>query len=150
MGTKYLNIDGMSNPDNASDLEKALDRFEGVKLTVFYKEGLGVLKISGDVSPETVTRYIEDKGYNVNVVDEKATKQSTDPSFLPFVLCAIACPLILIFVGLGGIGILMSVITASPVYFSGFVLVIVSVVFYLIRSRSKRLGGRHEGGTLNA
>ena len=150
MWTKYLNIEGMSSPDDASSLEEALDRFEGVKLIVLYKERLGVLEVSSDVSLETLNRCIEDKGYKVEVLDDKATKQSMDLSFFPFVLCAIACPLILIFISLGGIGALMSVITASWIYFSGLVLVIAGIVFYLTRTRSKQLSRGHKGATFKA
>jgi|GEM_PF-764543 len=150
MWTKYLNIEGMSSPDDASCLEKALERFEGVELNVFYKERLCVLEVSSDVSLETLKGCIEDKGYKVEVIDNKATKESMDPSFFPFVLCVITCPLILIFISLGGTGALMSMMTASPIYFLGLMLIIVGIVFYLIGSRSKRLNRGHKGGTLKA
>lgn len=150
MWTKYLNIEGMSSPNDASSLEEALERFEGVELNVLYKERLGVLEVSSDVSLETLNRCIEDQGYKVEVMDDKATKQSIDPSLFPFVLCAITCPLILIFISLGGMGALMSMMAASPIYVMGFVLIIAGIVFYLIGTRSKRLSRGHKGGTLKA
>ena len=150
MWTKYLNIEGMSSPDDASSLEEVLERFEGVELNVLYKERLGVLEVSSDVSLETLNRCIEDQGYKVEVIDDEATKQSMDPSFFPFVLCAITCPLIVIFISLGGMGALMSMMAASPISFLGLVLIIAGIVFYLIGTRSKRLSRGHKGGTLKA
>lgn len=66
MWTKAIRIDGMTCPNCAAGIEKALNRLKGVEIRVSYPEARGVLTVRGNVSLESLVEQIEGKGYKVS------------------------------------------------------------------------------------
>ncbi len=71
MWTKQLKIDGMTCPSCVGGIENKLNALEGVKIKVFYPEGIGVLTVTGDTSFKSLIGKIEDKGYQVTELDKE-------------------------------------------------------------------------------
>ena len=69
MWTKKLKIDGMTCPSCAISIEKNLNVLRGVNIKVSHLEGLGILKVSGATSLNSLVQQIEGKGYQVTALD---------------------------------------------------------------------------------
>lgn len=69
MWTKKLKIDGMTCPSCAISIEKNINVLEGVNIKVSHLEGLGILKVSGATSLNSLVQKIEGKGYQVTALD---------------------------------------------------------------------------------
>lgn len=73
MWTKKLKIDGMTCPSCIGGIENKLNAIEGVEIKVSYPEGLAMLTVTGDTPLEALLEQIGQKGYQVNVIDDKKT-----------------------------------------------------------------------------
>ncbi len=77
MWTQQLKIDGMTCPSCVGGIEKKLNGLPGVEIKVFYPEGMGLLSVTGESSLKLLIGKIEDKGYQVTVLnDTQAVKTS--------------------------------------------------------------------------
>lgn len=70
MWNKTLKIEGMTCPSCAAGIEKTLNRIEGVNIKVSYGDGLGRLWVRNETPLESLLNTIEQKGYQVSVLDE--------------------------------------------------------------------------------
>lgn len=71
MWTTRLKIEGMTCPSCVDGIEKKLNVLEGVEIKVSYPEGVAMLTVTGDTSLEALLGQIAQKGYQVNVIDDK-------------------------------------------------------------------------------
>jgi mercuric reductase len=82
MWTQKLQIEGMTCPSCAVSIEKNLNVLEGVNIKVSYPERLGVLKVSGAMSLNSLVPLIEGQGYQVTALDNThATTHSKRSTF---------------------------------------------------------------------
>ena len=62
---KTLKITRMMCAHCQQHVKDALDKIEGVKANVDYKSGTAVVKLSGDVSDDTLKNAVKEQGYEV-------------------------------------------------------------------------------------
>ena len=62
---KTLKITGMMCAHCQQHVKDALDKIEGVKANVDYKSGTAVVKLSGDVSDDTLKNAVKEQAYEV-------------------------------------------------------------------------------------
>ncbi len=65
MSNKILQIKGMSCPHCSARIEKVLNSIEGVEATVDLESNSAQLKLTHDVSDETIKNAVETIGYEV-------------------------------------------------------------------------------------
>lgn len=70
MWTKAIKIEGMTCAGCAAGIEKTLNPLEGVEIKVSYPDARGDLKVSGDVSLDSLIAKIEGKGYKVSPLND--------------------------------------------------------------------------------
>ncbi len=80
MWTKQLKIDGMTCTSCAAGIEKTLNALKGVEIKVSHPEGLGVLKVKGKTSLQSLIEQIEAKGYQVAELDEQLANTNQPPA----------------------------------------------------------------------
>lgn len=65
MKNKVLNIEGMSCAHCSARVEKALNALDGVEAKVSLEEKTAQVKLTGEVSDDTLKKAVEEAGYEV-------------------------------------------------------------------------------------